>query len=234
MASRIGMNHRNEAAQQRIDTVITGLVDVLGVAIDPIPDQIRDRAYRETLRLEWTADALEQVLEALAGDVQDVEVEVFSLASVSRAQLEAFANAIGIEDPTNTDSYPEPEDLVTAIEAKLPVGLLSLTESVIELLTGESEDTQVPGGSDDSDASTPDDEGAGEGKGTTGAADVGETPSPPEPINLKGLKRPELNRIASEIGVEAPEQLPNIPSVIAAIEAKQAETAAAVGEGQQA
>ena len=43
---------------------------------------------------------------------------------------------------------------------------------------------------------------------------------------LTDLKRDELNAIAAELGIDAPEKLPNKPAVVEAIEAKQAELAA--------
>lgn len=65
MASTIGMALRADAAQGRIAEAIDALSARLGVEIAPLPSDHRDPIAEPTLRLEWIAETLEALSDAV-------------------------------------------------------------------------------------------------------------------------------------------------------------------------
>jgi len=107
MASKIGMARRNEAAQARIDAALESIVADAGLALPERPARSRDAVWDETQRLEWQADLLETVRRALVQDEPD-------LASLKRAELDAYAEAHGVTDP---GALPNKDAVLAAIAA---------------------------------------------------------------------------------------------------------------------
>jgi len=100
---------RTEKATERIDAALATLQ-----ATYDLPDGppiTRDRALRDTLRLEYLAD----VLEIIASD-EDDEDELDNLKAMSRAELNELASEHSIED---ADKLPNKDAVIAAIDAAI-------------------------------------------------------------------------------------------------------------------
>lgn len=106
MASRIGMLMRAEKATERIDAALATLQATYDLPDGP--PVTRDRALRDTLRLEYLAD----VLEIIASD----EDEPDNLKAKSRAELNELASEHGVED---ADKLPNKDAVIAAIDAAI-------------------------------------------------------------------------------------------------------------------
>ncbi|HVL24876.1 MAG TPA: hypothetical protein VM450_12380 [Thermomicrobiales bacterium] len=110
MASRIGLNYRNEAAQTRLDGALAALAEAHGVDLPAQPAVNRDPFVTATQRLEWTAD----VLEELAGIGDEPSDDTPAMSEMRRADLNALAIEIGI---TDADKLPNRDAVIAAIES---------------------------------------------------------------------------------------------------------------------
>jgi hypothetical protein len=109
---------RNEAATKRIDVILQAIAARLDLEIPPIPSVRNNAILQETLRLEWSADVLEQVDRATGGTgVYEQESEADEPAdgfdSMKRDELNALALERGVEDP---DKLPNKAAVIEAIE----------------------------------------------------------------------------------------------------------------------
>jgi hypothetical protein len=106
---------RNEAATKRIDAILQAIAARLDLEIPTIPSVRNNAILQETLRLEWSADVLEQVDRATGGTgpVDPDADKPEDLASLKRADLNTLAAELGIENPEKLKNKPA---VIEAIE----------------------------------------------------------------------------------------------------------------------
>jgi hypothetical protein len=126
MASRRGMTIRNEQAEARIDAAMAQFAELGAFEVESQPVYRRDAARQETERLERVADILERAVGVLTNVAAERDAalnavsqkEAPDFTKMKRAELEASAAGIGIENPGDKEAFPNVDALIGAIETK--------------------------------------------------------------------------------------------------------------------
>lgn len=115
MATRAAIATMEAEARGRLDRALARIADRLGVDVPAEPAYDRNPDYRAAQALGWHADVVEAIDAALAGS--DEPPAAVGFDGMTRAELEAHAADLGLEDAGDKKRYPNKERLIEAIEA---------------------------------------------------------------------------------------------------------------------
>lgn len=227
MADQEAVIRRRALADARIDQAVAALAEANGVEAATMPQLPRevDSDFRQMIEREVLADTLERLASANGPDIppellaeQDAADERVRLAIVALAEANEVSDLGAIAYPSDATFAEQRVATTQAVAAAL--------ESVVKAATGvDIGPSEVPG--DASDPVDPVDPTA------KAIADVETAPANDDPLpdgvtveyvppadgdpDLSKLSRDDLDALATSLGIESPEKLPNKAAVVAAI-----------------
>jgi len=108
MASTVSIAIRRTEALDRARTALDAIAECTGVVVDDYPPVPKRQEMQGAIEAEWLAAALEAIATAVAPDALDLD-------GMKRADLDAHAATLGIED---AEGYPNKAALIAAIKER--------------------------------------------------------------------------------------------------------------------